>query len=107
MIRRGWLALTSQIVAVVLILNLEIHPNVEHKLATRADPRMRVTADEVREAVLYDSAISTRFAVHPEHGRRLLAIGTTYAGRTLKVVLQPVDEDQGWFACKTALVVSR
>lgn len=71
-------------------------------MAQKIQSKHGVTPDEVREACA--APIRTGWHEHPVHGRRLLLIGLTESGRTLKVILQPVDETDGTWSLRTALV---
>lgn len=79
----------------------EILIDAEHEAKLRE--RRFVTSDEVREAVVPDSYEEARWEDHPQHGRRLLVIGRTYAGKRLKVVLEPVDQTDGVWLLRTAM----
>ena len=80
---------------------ISISPAVAEKIQTKHG----ITPDEVREACSGHTV--AKWEVHPEHGRRLLVIGTTGGGRTLKVVLQPIDPRDGTWRLRTALVATR
>ncbi|MDQ6726505.1 MAG: hypothetical protein M3066_10130 [Actinomycetota bacterium] len=72
------------------------------KLAAKHPP---VTVTEVREAVLFTHLVRAWWHEHPERGRRLLVIGTTYEGRRLQAVLYPLDEVDGTWFLGTAMYV--
>lgn len=76
---------------------------VRAKLAAKHPP---VTEAEVREALILTRLVRAGWDDHPERGRRLLVIGTTYAGRTLKAVLYPADEQDGTWWLGTAMYES-
>ncbi len=61
-----------------------------------------VSFTEVREAVLLDAFDSHRWNLDPKRGPRVYLWGTTADGRGLKVVLYPVDEEDGTWALGTA-----
>jgi len=77
------------------------HVDISAAMAEKLQSKHGVTPDEVREVVRSHGA---RFRWHtdPERGLRLLVIGTTAGGRTLKVILQPVDVPDGTFRLRTA-----
>jgi len=85
---------------VVYIAVVEIPPAVEAKILGRG-----VTAAEVREAVVLTSVLRARWHRHPDRGWRLLVVGLTFAGRSIKVVLYPVDANDGIWRLGTAFDV--
>lgn len=58
---------------------------------------------EVDEALVFTRLVRARWHYHPEHGRRLLVTGTTYARRRLNAVLYPADESEGVWWLGTAM----
>jgi hypothetical protein len=74
-------------------------------MATKIQSKHGITPDEVREAC--HRPRQARWHDHPEHGRRLLVLGRTAGGRKLKIILQPVDPDDGHWRLRTALVARR
>jgi hypothetical protein len=89
-------------VAGVVVAQLNISPHVEAKINSKHD----LTAAEVREAVLYARDAVAEWQEHPRHGLRLVARGTTYAGRPVIAYMTPVnvnDPNEGAFDLKTAL----
>lgn len=87
--------------AEVYIAIVEISPAMAQKIQSKHG----VTPAEVREACQQ----YTRAGWHddPEHGRRLLLVGVTSAGRVLKVILQPVYPRDGVWRLRTALASKR
>ena len=61
-----------------------------------------VSLVEVREAVLARSVDASRW-LHDERGPRLLVRATTGSGRRLRVVLFPLDLDEGTWRLGTAM----
>lgn len=80
---------------------LEISPAV----ATKIQSKHGVTPDEVREAL--DNYEHARWDYSDERGVRLLVIGRTSRGRTIKIVLQPVHGSEGDWRLRTAMPSSR
>ncbi|WP_395726953.1 hypothetical protein [Nakamurella sp.] len=74
-------------------------------VATKIQSKHGVTPDEVREAL--DNYERARWHYSDEHGLRLLVIGQTSRGRTIKIVLQPVHGSQGDWRLRTAMPSSR
>lgn len=60
----------------------------------------RVTPDEVRE--LYGRTVPGAWDDDPKRGRRLYVVLRTSSGRTLKIVLQPIDVSEGTWQLRTA-----
>lgn len=81
---------------------VEVPPAIEQKLRERRP----FTGQDVKAAVEWPATPTTRWSRHPEYGRRLLAYAPSPWG-TLKVVLQPVDPDQGTWRLRTAVVATR
>ena len=80
--------------------------SVRAKIA--AEDHGYVTPAEVDEAALFCEGRGARWDDDPERGRRLIIRGTTAAGRSLLVVLYPMnenDEDEGTWRLATAYVV--
>jgi len=73
-------------------------------MAQKIQSKHGVTPDEVLDACA--SATTAVWHDHPEHGRRLLVEGRTREGRLLKVILQPVDPQDGTWRLRTALAGS-
>lgn len=81
----------------VLITHVEYSEWVVSKL----NQKHRCSIDDVFD-ILEDENSAAAWEEDPEHGRRLLVRGRTQAGRTLRVVLYPVDEGAGRFRLGTA-----
>jgi acyl-CoA synthetase (NDP forming) len=58
--------------------------------------------DDVKEASLCGAADKVAWDDDPDRGLRLLVIGRTADGRTLKIVLYPDETDDGRFFLATA-----
>ena len=61
----------------------------------------RVLSGEVGDVVLRDSKAEFRWHEDRQHGRRLLVRGRTRGGRRLIVILDPIDQDEGIWRCRT------
>ena len=87
--------------AQVWIGRVIVPPSVEVKLRMRRG----ITGDEVRAACEWP-AQPLRAGHHddPEHGRRLIVYARDEQNRVLKVVLQPVDPEDGTWRLRTAVV---
>jgi hypothetical protein len=83
------------------VAEIQISPAMAQKIQSKHG----VTPDEVRE--LYTKTVPGQWIHDPERGRRLLVIFRTSAGRTLKIVLQPVDVAGGTWRLRTAIVARR
>jgi hypothetical protein len=88
-------------VAQVWIGRVLVPTSVEIKLRTRRG----ITGAEVRAACEWP-AQPLRAGYHddPEHGRRLIVYTRDEQNRLLKVVLQPVDPEDGTWRLRTAVV---
>lgn len=75
-----------------------IDPSVEAKI----NEKHNVTPDEVREAIQWPARARAVWEDHPDHGLRVIAVGTTWTGRTLMAVLQPVHEADGTWRLRSA-----
>lgn len=84
-----------------LIYHVEISSGINAKINSKHG----VSADEVRE-VCYGRR-EDRWHTHRKHGRRLLVVGNTRSGRTLKIILHPIDRQQGRWRLKTAIAEKR
>jgi hypothetical protein len=73
-------------------------PAVESKLATKHG----ISAEEVKQAVLFSAFRDARWHDHPTFGRRLFVRGTTDEGIPVLAVLKVVNESDGIWECKTA-----
>ena len=82
----------------VYIAKVDIPPSVAAKIREKHG----VEPYEVREAVVL-TVVSARWHLDPERGWRLLVIGSTYVGRSLNVVLYPVDIADGRWRLATAM----
>jgi hypothetical protein len=83
---------------------VEISYKMQEKLITRRG----LTCDDIRDACQAPNHYRrAAWHEHPEHGRRLIVFGQIRDGRLLKVILQPVDERDGTWRLRTALVATR
>ena len=85
------------------IAEIRISEGMEAKIRRRRF----VTGDEVREACVPDAYERAGWVDDEEHGRRLLVVCRTAQGRRLKVVLQPIDVDEGVWRLRTVLLLDR
>ena len=83
------------------IVVVDISPAV----ATKIQSKHGVTPDEVQDACRSYQQAGWEYS--EEHGLRLLLVGTTRSGRSLKLRLQPVDPVDGIWRLRTAMPVSR
>jgi hypothetical protein len=70
------------------------------------DKHPPLTFVAVRQALIYGKHVEARWEEHPEHGRRVVARGTTYAGTSFVAYLSPLNEndpEEGTFKLKTAI----
>jgi hypothetical protein len=74
-----------------------ISPAVSQKIQAKHG----VTPDEVRE--LYGKIVRGAWDYDSTRGRRLYVVFRTSTGRTLKVVLQPIDVSGGTWRLRTAI----
>lgn len=83
---------------------IEISDRMAEKLITRRS----LTADDVRDACQAPSRYRrAAWHTHPEYGKRLIVFGMTGQGTLLKIILQPVDEHDGTWRLRTAIVATR
>lgn len=82
------------------IAQVLIDPSIEAKIKTKHN----VTSDDVRSALEYPARVSAAWEEHPDHGRRLVASGTTRTGRPILAWLEPVDETDGTWRLRSARV---
>jgi hypothetical protein len=81
------------------IADLRISEAIELKLRERRG----LTGETVRLACMPDAYDDARWEDHPIHGMRLLVTCRTLSGDRLKVILQPVDIDEGIWRLRTVL----
>jgi hypothetical protein len=70
------------------------------------DKHFPLTAEDVRQAVVYGRVISAGWDDSDEHGLRLVVRATTYAGVEFLAYLMPANEgdpEEGTFVLKTAI----
>jgi hypothetical protein len=79
-----------------------VSPEVQLKLHEK---HRGLTADEVREAVQWPARPQVRWETHPDHGRRLVVLGTTAEGREVITWLSAVDPSDGTWVVRTARYV--
>ncbi|GAA2701870.1 hypothetical protein Apa02nite_100410 [Actinoplanes palleronii] len=82
----------------VYIAEIHISAPTERKINTKH----YVTSDEVREALVLRKDVEAAWDDHPQHGRRVVALGQTAAGRPILAVLQEVDPSDGVWNLRTA-----
>ena len=79
--------------------------HISRTVAQKIQLKHGVTPDEVRE--LYTRIVPGTWDNHPERGGRLYVVFRTSGGRTLKIVLQPVDPSDGTWRLRPAIVATR
>jgi hypothetical protein len=84
----------------VWIAQVEFDPEVVTKLQTKHN----ISPDEVREAVCFGAHREARWHTHPQYGRRLIVIGDSYAGMPIVAYLKPIDQTDGIWDCRTAMI---
>lgn len=80
---------------------LEFDPSIRSKV----NGKHHVTPDEVREALQWPARAETAWEEHPEHGRRVVALGSTADGREVVAWLLPLphwDDGTDTWIVKTA-----
>lgn len=70
-------------------------------MAVKIQTKHGITPEEVREACA--APVRAGWHDHRTYGRRLLLTGVTGSGRILKVILQPVDVNDGTWRLRTAI----
>lgn len=87
----------------VVVADLIIHGSVVAKLHSKHNP---LTADDVREALVYGRYSSSGWDDDEEHGLRLVVTTTTFRGLEFTAYLMPANEhdpEEGTFVLKTAI----
>ena len=82
----------------VWIAEIVCSDRVAHKIRTKHG----VDVHQVREAVQFYGYRDARWHVHPERGERLIVRGKDFTGKSLIVLLKPLDLDDGTFRLVTA-----
>lgn len=81
---------------------------ISSAMAVKIQSKHGVTPAEVREACQAPNRYtSAGWSNEPERGLRLIVFGSSAAGRRLKIVLFPVDIDEGIYRLGTALADTR
>ena len=75
----------------IYIGQLIVDPTIVSKLNTKH----QVTEVEVREAFQWPARVEVGLEVHPEHGLRWVALGSTAAGREIIAWLLPTPDWAG------------
>jgi hypothetical protein len=99
-------AMAGELRSKVVVATLIIDPQIEAKIREKH----KLTAAEVKEAVIYARDAQAEWEDHPDYGRRLVVQGTTYRGRPVIAYLVPLDEsdeEEGGFRLRTALSLGR
>ncbi|WP_134797005.1 hypothetical protein [Mycobacterium avium] len=84
----------------VPIYDVEITDWVNKKINAK---KPGITADEVWDVCYEPRRHNARWHDHPVHGRRLIVRGRTPGGRSLRIILHPVDVELGKWRLKTAI----
>jgi hypothetical protein len=80
---------------------IEVPPSVEAKIRERRG----VTGEQVRAACQWPARpLRAVWDDDPTHGRRLVVVARDEQGRTLKVVLQPIDATDGTWRLRTVVL---
>jgi hypothetical protein len=82
----------------IYIADIRIALSVELKIKEKHG----VTPEEVREALILRREAQARWEDHPVHGRRVVAVGWTYAQRMIIASLYPIDQHDGVWSLMTA-----
>jgi hypothetical protein len=83
---------------------VEISERMEEKLITRRG----LSCDDVRDACQAPNRYRrAAWHDHPDYGRRLIVFGSTSRGKLIKVILQPVDQRDGTWRLRTAVVTTK
>jgi len=83
---------------------VDISPEMEQKLRAKH----AVSSEEVRDACQAPNRYRRAWWHDDEnYGRRLLVLGQTRTGRSLKIILQPLDEADGTWRLRTAFAATR
>jgi hypothetical protein len=94
------LRLCETVAVAVPIYHVAISRRINEKINAK---QPGVTAREVREVCYEPKRHNARWRHDPEHGGwRLFVTGRTAGGRLLRIILYPVDVDQGKWRLKTA-----
>lgn len=80
-----------------VIHEVEVSDHVRAKINSKHG----VTEDDVLDAC--EDIVTAGWIEEPERGPRLLIVGRTASGRTIRVILYPVDPDAGTWRLGTAL----
>lgn len=81
------------------IAEIRISPTMENKIRSFRF----VTGEQVRRACIPDAYEDASWDDDPVHGRRLAVICSTEEGVGLKVLLQPIDVEEGIWLLRTVL----
>jgi hypothetical protein len=84
----------------VWIAQVEFDPEIASKVQTKHN----IDPDEVREAICFGKHRRASWDEHPEYGRRLIVIGDNYAGVSIVAYLKPINEADGTWECRTAMI---
>jgi hypothetical protein len=75
---------------------------ISQAVAVKIQLKHGISPEEVRE--LLTKVVPGSWVYDPARGRRLYVVFRSSAGRTLKIVLQPVDVAGGTWRLRTAIV---
>ncbi len=82
----------------IYIAEVEISASVADKINSKHN----VTPEEVREAIILRTPLRARWVYDANRGDRLAVVAEGYGGRTLKVLLYPIDVNDGRWSLGTA-----
>ncbi len=102
-----WLYRSGTTVVVVAATALYTAPG-GGPLGSVRTSRRGLTSEDVRDACQAPNRYRrAAWHVHPEYGRRLIVFGSNRDGKLIKVILQPVDQHDGTWRLRTAVIASR
>jgi hypothetical protein len=87
----------------VYVAELIVHQSIEAEIRDKHSP---LTAEAVRQALVYGRPISAAWDDSDKHGLRLVVRATTFDGIEFVAYLMPANEDdpeEGTFVLKTAI----
>lgn len=81
---------------------------ISSKMAAKLIEKHGLTTEDVLDACQAPNRYRrAAWHVHALYGRRLIVFGERRDGALLKVILQPVDQEDGTWRLRTALVATR
>jgi hypothetical protein len=77
--------------------------NASQNVLANIYEKHQITYDEVKEAVVLQSNLDARWVSDTRRGLRLYVKARTFSGRSLNVVLYPIDQVEGMWGLATAM----